>query len=170
MYCGGLNQLIYCSITGCSQTGPLSHKAGYDFAIQAEGGLMSITGEPDGEPQKVGVAVVDLMTGVYATTAILAALHSGRTGTGRHIDASLFDVQVAMLANQANNQLIGGKTPKRMGNTNIVPYQAVARHEAHRPRRPPLQPRIRTPAAHQDDMERRRLADGDLVKVKSPAW
>ncbi|MBY0466687.1 MAG: CoA transferase, partial [Burkholderiales bacterium] len=109
--------LIYCSITGYGQTGPLSHKAGYDFAIQAEGGLMSITGEPDGEPQKVGVAVVDLMTGVYATTAILAALHERqRTARGRWIDASLFDVQVAMLANQASNQLIGGKTPKRMGN------------------------------------------------------
>ena len=126
--------LIYCSITGYGQTGPLSHKAGYDFAIQAEGGLMSITGEPDGEPQKVGVAVVDLMTGVYATTAILAALHErGRTGTGRHIDASLFDVQVAMLANQASNQLIGGKTPRRMGNAhpNIVPYQVFPTADGH---------------------------------------
>jgi crotonobetainyl-CoA:carnitine CoA-transferase CaiB-like acyl-CoA transferase len=126
--------LVYCSITGYGQTGPLSHKAGYDFAIQAEGGLMSITGEPDGEPQKVGVAVVDLMTGVYATTAILAALHERqRTGTGRHIDASLFDVQVAMLANQASNQLIGGKTPKRMGNAhpNIVPYQVFPTADGH---------------------------------------
>jgi len=126
--------LIYCSITGYGQTGPLSHKAGYDFAIQAEGGLMSITGEPDGEPQKVGVAVVDLMTGVYATTAILAALHErGRTGVGRHIDASLFDVQVAMLANQASNQLIGHKTPKRMGNAhpNIVPYQVFPTADGH---------------------------------------
>lgn len=126
--------LIYCSITGYGQTGPLSHKAGYDFAIQAEGGLMSITGEPDGEPQKVGVAVVDLMTGVYATTAILAALHErGRTGVGRWIDASLFDVQVAMLANQASNQLIGHKTPKRMGNAhpNIVPYQVFPTADGH---------------------------------------
>lgn len=126
--------LVYCSITGYGQTGPLSHKAGYDFAIQAEGGLMSITGEPDGEPQKVGVAVVDLMTGVYATTAILAALHERqRTGTGRHIDASLFDVQVAMLANQASNQLIGGKTPRRMGNAhpNIVPYQVFPTADGH---------------------------------------
>ncbi|HEX5784900.1 MAG TPA: CaiB/BaiF CoA-transferase family protein [Burkholderiaceae bacterium] len=126
--------LIYCSITGYGQDGPLSHKAGYDFAIQAEGGLMSITGEPNGEPQKVGVAVVDLMTGVYATTAILAALHERqRTGRGRHIDASLFDVQVAMLANQASNQLIGGKTPQRMGNAhpNIVPYQVFPTADGH---------------------------------------
>jgi crotonobetainyl-CoA:carnitine CoA-transferase CaiB-like acyl-CoA transferase len=119
-------RLIYCSITGYGQNGPLARKAGYDFAIQAEAGLMSITGEKGGEPQKVGVAVTDLMTGVYATTAILASLverqHSGR---GRHIDAALFDVQVAMLANQASNQLIGNKTPSRMGNAhpNIVPYQ-----------------------------------------------
>lgn len=120
-------RLIYCSITGYGQTGPLASKAGYDFAIQAEAGLMSITGEPGGEPQKVGVAVTDLMTGVYATSAILAALHERHaTGRGRHVDAALFDVQVAMLANQASNQLIGGRTPTRMGNAhpNIVPYQA----------------------------------------------
>ncbi|AOW12872.1 CoA-transferase [Hydrogenophaga crassostreae] len=127
-------RLIYCSITGYGQTGPLSHKAGYDFAIQAEGGLMSITGEPDGEPQKVGVAVTDLMTGVYATTAILAALVERQTtGRGREIDASLFDVQVAMLANQGANQLIGGKTPTRMGNAhpNIVPYQVFPTRDGH---------------------------------------
>ena len=127
-------RLIYCSITGYGQTGPLSNKAGYDFAIQAEAGLMSITGEPNGEPQKVGVAVTDLMTGVYATTAILAALHErGRTGKGRVIDASLFDVQVAMLANQGANQLIGNKTPKRMGNAhpNIVPYQVFPTRDGH---------------------------------------
>ncbi len=126
--------LIYCSITGYGQTGPLAHRAGYDFAIQAEGGLMSITGEPGGEPQKVGVAVVDLMTGVYATTAILAALHERqRTGRGRHIDAALFDVQVAMLANQASNQLIGQRTPTRMGNAhpNIVPYQVFPTRDGH---------------------------------------
>ena len=126
--------LIYCSITGYGQTGPLAHKAGYDFAIQAEGGLMSITGEPCGEPQKVGVAVVDLMTGVYATTAILAALNERHhTGLGRHIDAALFDVQVAMLANQAANQLVGGVTPKRMGNAhpNIVPYQVFPTADGH---------------------------------------
>ena len=127
-------RLIYCSITGYGQTGPLSHKAGYDFAIQAEAGLMSITGEPGGEPQKVGVAVTDLMTGVYATTAILAALYERQTtGRGRVIDASLFDVQVAMLANQGANQLIGGKTPVRMGNAhpNIVPYQVFPTRDGH---------------------------------------
>lgn len=127
-------RLIYCSITGYGQTGPLARKAGYDFAIQAEAGLMSITGEPDGEPQKVGVAVTDLMTGVYATTAILAALHERHlTGKGRVIDASLFDVQVAMLANQGANQLIGGKTPHRMGNAhpNIVPYQVFPTLDGH---------------------------------------
>lgn len=127
-------RLIYCSITGYGQTGPLSHKAGYDFAIQAEAGLMSITGEPSGEPQKVGVAVTDLMTGVYATSAILAALHERqRTGKGRVIDAALFDVQVAMLANQASNQLIGQTRPTRMGNAhpNIVPYQVFPTRDGH---------------------------------------
>jgi crotonobetainyl-CoA:carnitine CoA-transferase CaiB-like acyl-CoA transferase len=126
--------LVYCSITGYGQTGPLSHKAGYDFAIQAEGGLMSITGERGGEPQKVGVAVTDLMTGVYATTAILAALHERqRTGKGRVLDASLFDVQVAMLANQASNQLVGQTRPTRMGNAhpNIVPYQVFPTRDGH---------------------------------------
>lgn len=127
-------RLIYCSITGYGQTGPLSHKAGYDFAIQAEAGLMSITGERGEEPQKVGVAVTDLMTGVYATTAILAALHERqRTGKGRTIDAALFDVQVAMLANQASNQLIGQTNPTRMGNAhpNIVPYQVFPTRDGH---------------------------------------
>lgn len=126
--------LIYCSITGYGQTGPLAHKAGYDFAIQAEGGLMSITGNPGEEPQKVGVAVTDLMTGVYAATAILAALHERqRTGKGRVIDAALFDVQVAMLANQASNQLIGQTRPTRMGNAhpNIVPYQVFPTRDGH---------------------------------------
>lgn len=127
-------RLIYCSITGYGQTGPLSHKAGYDFAIQAEGGLMSVTGNQGEEPQKVGVAVTDLMTGVYATTAILAALHERvRTGRGCVIDAALFDVQVAMLANQASNQLIGNRTPTRMGNAhpNIVPYQVFPTQDGH---------------------------------------
>ena len=126
--------LIYCSITGYGQSGPLSHKAGYDFAVQAEGGLMSITGERGGEPQKVGVAVTDLMTGVYATSAMLAALHERHaTGRGRHIDAALFDVQVAMLANQASNQLIGRTQPTRMGNAhpNIVPYQVFPTRDGH---------------------------------------
>lgn len=127
-------RLIYCSITGYGQQGPLAHKAGYDFAIQAEAGLMSITGEKGGEPQKVGVAVTDIMTGVYATTAILAALHERHsTGRGRHIDASLFDVQVAMLANQASNELIGHTHPTRMGNAhpNIVPYQVFPTRDGH---------------------------------------
>lgn len=127
-------KLVYCSITGYGQTGPLASKAGYDFAIQAEGGLMSLNGLPQGEPQKVGVAVTDVMTGVYATTAILAALFERqRTGLGRVIDAALLDVQVAMLANQGSNQLISGKTPNRMGNAhpNIVPYQVFPTADGH---------------------------------------
>ncbi len=131
-------KLVYCSITGYGQDGPYAQAAGYDFAIQATGGLMSVTGEKDGtpraEPQKVGVAVSDLFTGVYSVTAILAALiERGRSGRGRYIDAALLDVQVAMLANQASNYLVGGKTPKRMGNahTNIVPYQVFATLDGH---------------------------------------
>jgi crotonobetainyl-CoA:carnitine CoA-transferase CaiB-like acyl-CoA transferase len=130
--------LVYCSVTGYGQDGPDAAKAGYDFAIQATGGLMSITGEKDGtpgsEPQKVGVAVSDLFTGVYAVTAILAALiERGRTGRGRHIDAALLDVQVAMLANQASNHLVGGMRPKRVGNAhvNIVPYQVFRTRDGH---------------------------------------
>lgn len=130
--------LVYCSVTGYGQDGPYAQAAGYDFAIQATGGLMSVTGEKDGtpgsEPQKVGVAVSDLFTGVYAVTAILAALlERQRTGRGRHIDAALLDVQVAMLANQGSNYLVGGKTPKRMGNAhvNIVPYQVFATADGH---------------------------------------
>ena len=131
-------KLIYCSVTGYGQTGPYAPAAGYDFAIQATGGLMSVTGEKDGtpgsQPQKVGVAVADLFTGVYATTAVLAALiERGRTGLGRHIDAALLDTQIAMLANQASNHLIGGLRPKRMGNAhlNVVPYQVFATADGH---------------------------------------
>jgi crotonobetainyl-CoA:carnitine CoA-transferase CaiB-like acyl-CoA transferase len=131
-------RLVYCSVTGYGQDGPYAQAAGYDFAIQATGGLMSITGERDGtpgsEPQKVGVAVTDLFTGMYAASAVLAALvERGRTGRGRHIDAALLDVQVAMLANQASNYLVGGKTPRRMGNAhaNIVPYQVFATQDGH---------------------------------------
>ncbi|WP_066340700.1 CaiB/BaiF CoA transferase family protein [Azohydromonas lata] len=131
-------RLVYCSITGYGQTGPEASRAGYDFAIQAAGGLMSVTGEAEGtphtQPQKVGVAVVDLMTGVYATTAILAALQGReRTGQGCHIDTALLDVQVAMLANQASNHLVGGVVPRRMGNAhpNIVPYQVFATADGH---------------------------------------
>ncbi|MEO8408404.1 MAG: CaiB/BaiF CoA-transferase family protein [Oxalobacteraceae bacterium] len=124
-------RLIYCSITGFGQTGPYAARPGYDFAIQGIGGLMSITGErdalPGGGPQKVGVAVVDVMTGMYASTAILAALaNRERTGLGRYIDVALLDVQVAMLANVGMNYLVGGTVPQRWGNAhpNIVPYQA----------------------------------------------
>ena len=123
-------KLVYCSITGFGQTGPRAHQAGYDYMIQAMGGLMSITGQPDGapgaEPMKVGVAVADLFTGLYASNAILAALHAAReTGEGRHIDIALFDVQAAMLANQATNYFVSGVAPTRMGNAhpNLSPYQ-----------------------------------------------
>jgi crotonobetainyl-CoA:carnitine CoA-transferase CaiB-like acyl-CoA transferase len=119
--------LIYCSITGFGQTGPYRKRAGYDFLLQAMGGLMSITGEPDGEPMKVGVAITDILTGMYAATAILAAFaERQRSGEGQHIDLALFDVQVATLANQAMNYLVSGKEPGRLGNAHpsIVPYQA----------------------------------------------
>ncbi|WP_374355266.1 CaiB/BaiF CoA transferase family protein, partial [Chitinimonas sp.] len=109
--------LVYCSITGFGQHGPRADQAGYDFMIQGLGGLMSITGDPQGEPQKVGVAVTDLFTGMYATVAILAALaHRDRTGVGQHIDLALFDCQLAMLANVASNYLVGGVKPPRYGN------------------------------------------------------
>jgi crotonobetainyl-CoA:carnitine CoA-transferase CaiB-like acyl-CoA transferase len=119
--------LIYCSITGFGQTGPLRDRPGYDFMIQAIGGLMSITGEPQGDPMKVGVAVADLFAGQNAVIAILAALQvRSQTGRGQHLDISLFDSQVAMLANVASNYLISGSLPKRYGNAhaNIVPYQS----------------------------------------------
>ncbi|MGE4070158.1 MAG: CaiB/BaiF CoA transferase family protein [Lysobacterales bacterium] len=129
----GLNPaLVYCSITGFGQTGPYAERAGYDAAIQAQGGLMSITGEPDGSPgggpQKVGVAVSDLMTGMYAVVGILAALrHSEATGQGQQIDLALLDTQVGWLANQAMNYLVGGELPQRHGTAhpNIVPYQVM---------------------------------------------
>ena len=126
-------KLVYCSITGFGQDGPDAHRAGYDYMIQAMGGLMSITGQPDGapgaEPMKVGVAVVDLFTGLYASNAILAALwHARATGEGQHVDIALFDVQAAMLANQATNYFVSGKAPTRMGNAhpNLAPYQPFA--------------------------------------------
>jgi formyl-CoA transferase len=120
-------KLIYCSITGFGQTGPMRDKPGYDFMIQALGGLMSITGEPEGEPMKTGVAVVDLFAGQNAVIAILAALQArALTGRGQHLDISLFDSQLGWLANVASNYLISGKLPKRHGNAhpNIVPYQS----------------------------------------------
>jgi glutaryl-CoA transferase len=131
-------RLIYCSITGFGQTGPLKHRPGYDFMIQGLGGLMSVTGErdelPGGGPQKVGVAVADLMTGMYAATGLLAALlHQRVTGKGQHLDIALLDVQVAMLANLNMNYLVSGKVPQRMGNAhqNIVPYQTFATADGH---------------------------------------
>ncbi|WP_122687778.1 CaiB/BaiF CoA transferase family protein [Pseudomonas viridiflava] len=123
-------KLIYCSITGFGQTGPYAKRAGYDFMIQGLGGLMSLTGRPDGDegggPLKVGVALTDILTGLYSTTAILAALaHRDQSGVGQYIDMALLDVQVACLANQAMNYLTTGVAPKRLGNAhpNIVPYQ-----------------------------------------------
>ena len=122
-------KLVYCSVTGFGQTGPYRDRAGYDYAIQGIGGLMSVTGERDdlgGGPQKVGVAVADLFTGMYATVAILAALrHAERTGEGQQVDMALLDTQVAMLANLGSNYLVSGKVPARAGNAhqNIVPYQ-----------------------------------------------
>ena len=122
-------RLVYCSVTGFGQTGPYADRAGYDYAIQGMGGLMSVTGERDdlaGGPQKVGVAVADLMTGMYATVAILAALrHAEKTGEGQQVDMALLDTQVAMLANLGANYLVSGKVPGRAGNAhqNIVPYQ-----------------------------------------------
>jgi len=130
--------LIYCSLTGFGHTGPYKDKAGYDYLIQGMGGLMSITGLPDGapgaEPMKVGVAISDLVTGLYTANAIQAALiHQARTGEGQAIDMALFDCQVAGLANQAMNYLSGGMVPGRMGNAhpNIVPYQVFATSDGH---------------------------------------
>jgi crotonobetainyl-CoA:carnitine CoA-transferase CaiB-like acyl-CoA transferase len=119
------SRLIYCSITGFGQTGPYAHRAGYDFIIQGMSGLMSVTGPADGQPQKVGVAVTDIFTGVYAATAILAALvQRGRTGEGQQIDMALLDVATSIMANQAMNYLASGRAPGLMGNAhpNLAPY------------------------------------------------
>lgn len=131
-------RLVYCSVTGFGQDGPYRERAGYDFMIQAMGGLMSVTGEddslPGGGPVKVGVALADVMTGLYATIAILAALAAReRTGEGQHVDLALLDVQVATLANQAANYLIGGVVPGRMGNAhpNVVPYQRLTTSDGY---------------------------------------
>ena len=130
--------LIYCSLTGFGHDGPYKDKAGYDYLIQGMGGLMSITGQPDGapgaEPMKVGVAVSDLFTGLYSAIAIQAAIiHQARTGEGQTIDMALFDCQAAALANQAMNYLVGGMVPGRLGNAhpNIVPYQVFATADGH---------------------------------------
>jgi crotonobetainyl-CoA:carnitine CoA-transferase CaiB-like acyl-CoA transferase len=127
-------RLIYCSISGFGQTGPCKEKPGYDLLVQAMGGLMSITGDPDGEPMKVGVAVADIFTGLYAAVAILAALNERRSSDkGQQIDLALLDVQIATLANQGMNFLASGQAPRRHGNAhpNIVPYQAFATSDGH---------------------------------------
>jgi crotonobetainyl-CoA:carnitine CoA-transferase CaiB-like acyl-CoA transferase len=131
-------KLIYCSVTGFGQTGPYAHRAGYDFLVQGMGGLMSVTGHPDGMPgggpMKVGVAVCDLFTGMYAAVAILAAVtHRERTGEGQHIDCALLDSQVAMLSNQSANWLVGGVVPNRLGNNhpNVVPYRVYPTQDGH---------------------------------------
>ena len=119
-------RLVYCSITGFGQTGPNSHRPGYDLLAQGYGGMMSLTGQPDGQPTKVGVGIIDIATGLYAATAILAALrHRDATGQGQQIDISLVDVQISCLVNEAANYLLSGKLPVRQGNAhpNIVPYQ-----------------------------------------------
>ncbi len=126
--------IVYCSITGFGQTGPYAKRPGYDYIVQGMGGLMSLTGEPDGEPMKSAVAVADLFTGMYAVTAILAALrHAERTGEGQHIDAALLDCQVAMLANLGASYLLSGEPPQRLGNqhASIAPYQVLATSDGH---------------------------------------
>ncbi len=127
-------RLIYCSITGFGQTGPYASRAGYDFVIQAMGGIMHLTGDPDGEPQKIGVAFADIFTALYAVVAVQAALiERTRSGEGQHIDASLLDSLVGVLANQALNYLVTGVSPKRMGNAhpNVVPYQVFPAADGH---------------------------------------
>lgn len=126
--------LVYCSITGFGQTGPYAKRPGYDYIIQGMGGLMSLTGEPGGEPMKSAVAVADLFTGMYAVTAVLAALrHAEHTGEGQHLDISLLDCQIAMLANLGSNFLISGEAPQRLGNqhASIAPYQVLATADGH---------------------------------------
>ncbi len=127
-------KLIYCSITGFGHTGPYAHRAGYDFIIQGMSGLMSITGEPDGQPQKSGMAITDIFTGVYASTAILAAVQQRhQTGVGQHIDMALLDCAVAITGNQAMNYLTTGKAPTRMGNAhpNLTPYEVFECSDGH---------------------------------------
>ena len=126
--------LIYCSITGFGQTGPYAERPGYDPLIQAMGGIMSVTGDPDGEPMKAGVPIADLMAGMYATVAICAALRSREiNGKGKYIDIGMLDTQAAWLSIQAMNYLVGGENPKRLGNghPNIVPYQVFATADGH---------------------------------------
>lgn len=127
-------RLIYCSVTGFGQTGPYAPRAGYDFIVQGMSGIMDLTGEPDGPPEKIGVAFADIMTGLYGTIAIQAALaQRERTGMGQHIDMALLDSMVGVLANQAMNYLASGKPPTRMGNAhpNIVPYSVFPCSDGH---------------------------------------
>ncbi len=127
-------QLIYCSISGFGQTGPNAHRPGYDLLAQGFGGIMSLTGEPEGEPMKVAVGISDVMTGMYAATSLLAALHHReKTGEGQHIDLGLADVQTAWLVNEGTNYLLSGKTPVRRGNQhpNIVPYNVFETLDGH---------------------------------------
>ncbi len=127
-------RLVFCSITGFGQTGPHAHRAGYDLLAQGYGGIMSLTGVPEGEPMKVGVGVADVMCGMYASTAILAALrHRDRTGEGQHIDLALVDTQMAWLVNAATHTLVSGEPPARRGNQhpNIVPYQVFEAADGH---------------------------------------
>jgi len=127
-------RLVYCSITGFGQSGPYAPRAGYDFIVQGMSGLMSITGPADGEPQKVGVAVTDIFTGLYSVIAIQAALrHAEKTGEGQHIDMALFDAQISVLANQNLNYLVSGAAPTRMGNAhpNIAPYEVLPVKDGH---------------------------------------
>ena len=160
-------RLIYCSITGFGQTGPWAHRAGYDFVIQGLCGFMSVTGEadhrPGGGPQKAGVAVTDLMTGMYATQAILAALIArGRTGVGQHIDLALLDVGVAMMANMATNYLANGVPPIRQGNAhpNIVPYQTFRAADGWI-----------IVAVGNDEQFRRFVTTGEAIElVNNPTW
>lgn len=127
-------KLIYCSITGFGQTGPNAHRAGYDIMVQGYGGIMSITGPKNGEPYKVGIAIADVMTGMYAVTGVLAALrHRDKTGEGQHIDLALVDTHVSWLVNQGVNYLLNGEVPSSAGNghPNIVPYQVFATSDGH---------------------------------------
>ncbi|WP_298815988.1 CaiB/BaiF CoA-transferase family protein [uncultured Roseibium sp.] len=127
-------KLIYCSITGFGQDGPYAHRAGYDFMIQGMGGIMDLTGDPEGDPQKIGVAFADIFTGLYGVVGVLAALRRrDQTGEGEWIDMALLDAQVGVLANQALNYFVSGNTPKRLGNAhpNIVPYQVFPVADGH---------------------------------------
>jgi crotonobetainyl-CoA:carnitine CoA-transferase CaiB-like acyl-CoA transferase len=131
---GRFPKLIYCSITGFGQTGPYAHRPGYDFIIQGMSGLMSITGEPDGPPQKHGMAITDIFTGIYSTTAILAAVHQRTTtGVGQHIDMALLDCAVSITGNQAMNYLTTGTPPTRLGNAhpNLTPYEVFETSDGH---------------------------------------